>query len=83
MRDVVTELTELAPGHVAVLLDPDANPAVVCNGSHLCVRERVHIFPAYMLGLYWVALALPDHLQDDYLPVPMVLDDFGSLVERV
>ncbi len=71
-------LMQLARGTVAVMLDPDY-PPLVCDGGYMCIGQRIHVFPAHLMGLYWVVS--DDHVvEQEYCPVPMLMDDYGSLV---
>lgn len=70
-------LAGMGQSEVGLILDPDVTHMMI-HGAYICIQQRIHIFPAHLMGMYWVT-ELDDNAQEA-LPVPMVLDDFGSLV---
>lgn len=68
-------------GDVIVVHDHDIPllPYLYADGGHLFVGDDVHIYPLFQLGMYWVTTALQNAL--DSITLPMLLDDFGNLVD--
>lgn len=54
-------------------------PYVYTDGGHVFVGQNVHIYPLFQFGWYWVTTSLSNAM--DAITLPMVLDDFGNLVD--